>query len=685
MAVAVAAMVVGCAGILAPAQPASAAALTVISGAGSTWANSAIHSWIADVGQAGMTVNYTPNGSTSGRAFFKAGVADWAQSEIPYGVRDGSSFDPPPARGYAYLPDLAGGTAFTYNLHIGGQQVTNLRLSGSVIAGIFTNQITMWNDPLIAADNPGLTLPATPVIPVVRSDGDGSTWQFTQWMLAMQGSSWTAYCAVTGRSPCTATSTYPVQPGTAMVAEAGDAGVAGYVAQAAAEGAIGYTEYAFALQAGFPVAKVLNAAGYYTTPTAGNVGVSLLNAQLNTDQSSPLYLTADLSQVYTDPDPRTYELSSYSYMIVPTDLTNGMTTDKGYTLGQFGSFLLCTGQSQVDVLGYSALPINLVEAGFAQLRRIPGNQVPATDASAIAQCHNPTFSTDGTNTLAATDPMPPACDRQGATQCSTATGGPPNTSIALTASPDPATAGQPVTLTAVEEAADSTHPPGSVQFEVGGTAIGNPVPVNSGGAATTTTTFAAAETESLSAVFTSADATALNTSTGSLSLTVQPAPPNSGTVPLAVTIPVTGTFTLTVDTTDTVTLPVTGLTATGATTPVVVSDTRNTYPGWSVSGQDSDWTGTGSAAGGTIPGNQLGWTPTGTALAPGVTLGPLVTPGSGSGLGFTPQVLAMVHAGLGNGFGTSTLGADLILAIPPVSPAGPYTSGLNITAVPANP
>ena len=156
-------------------------------------------------------------------------------------------------------------------------------------------------------------------------------------------------------------------------------------------------------------------------------------------------------------------------------------------------------------------------------------------------------------------------------------------------------------------------------------------------------------------------------------------------VPLAVTIPVTGTFTLTIDTTDTVTLPVTGLTATGATTPVVVSDTRNTYPGWSVSGQDSDWTGAGSAAGGTIPGNQLGWTPTGTALAPGVALGPLVTPGSGSGLGFTPQVLAMVHAGLGNGFGTSTLGADLILAIPPVSPAGPYTSGLNITAVPANP
>ena len=54
-----------------------------------------------------------------------------------------------------------------YNLLINGRRVTNLRLSGAVIAGIFTNQITMWNDPEITADNPGLTLPATPIIPVV--------------------------------------------------------------------------------------------------------------------------------------------------------------------------------------------------------------------------------------------------------------------------------------------------------------------------------------------------------------------------------------------------------------------------------------------------------------------------------------------------------------------------------------
>jgi phosphate transport system substrate-binding protein len=67
-----------------------------------------------------------------------------------------------------------------YHLTIGGQQVTNLRLSGASIAGIFTNKITMWNDPAIAADNPGLTLPAEPIIPVVRSDSDGGTARTTR-------------------------------------------------------------------------------------------------------------------------------------------------------------------------------------------------------------------------------------------------------------------------------------------------------------------------------------------------------------------------------------------------------------------------------------------------------------------------------------------------------------------------
>jgi len=248
------------------------------------------------------------------------------------------------------------------------------------------------------------------------------------------------------------------------------------------------------------------------------------------------------------------------------------------------------------------------------------------------------------------------------------------TSTSLTASPTPATAGSPVTLTATEIAADNTHPAGSVQFQANGTNIGSPVAVNASGVATTSATFAAAGTESLSAVFTPTPTT-YSGSTGNATLTVVPAGALSGSEPLAVTVPQSGTFTLTVAP-GTVNLTATGLTATGALQPITVSDTRNTFPGWSVTGQAADFTGSGTAAGSTISGNQLGWTPTGT-VSDG-TLGGTV--GVPRGIGSTAAVLA--SAAVGHGFGTSNLGATLNLIIPASAAAGPYTSTLTVTAIP---
>jgi hypothetical protein len=197
-------------------------------------------------------------------------------------------------------------------------------------------------------------------------------------------------------------------------------GVSGYVAQAQSEGAITYVEYSYALNAGFPIAKVLNAAGYYVEPTAPSVAVGLLGAKINSDESSPAYLTQILDGVYDNPDPRTYPLSSYSYMIIPTEVSGTFSEAKGRTLGDFAYYFLCEGQRQAPVLGYSPLPINLVQAGLDQVRRIPGVDVQRID---ISKCNNPTFSADGTNTLADTAPQPQACDKAGATQCGTGTGG----------------------------------------------------------------------------------------------------------------------------------------------------------------------------------------------------------------------------------------------------------------------
>ncbi|MFB6838566.1 phosphate ABC transporter substrate-binding protein PstS [Streptomyces sp. NPDC056361] len=405
--------------LVAPAaQPASAESYVPVSGAGSTWSQNALDQWRANVKQYGMTVNYNGTGSSDGRNQFRNGTVDFAVSEIPYGINDSGVADPPPSRKFSYMPIVAGGTAFMYNLRIGNRRVTNLRLSGENVAKIFTGAITMWNDPALKADNPGIaaSLPARRVVPVVRSDGSGTTAQLTTWMSRKHPALWDAYCRRAGRStPCGPTSNFPVVGGTGFVGQSGSNGVSGYVAQDGNQGTITYVEYSYAVSTtGFPVAKILNAKGYYTEPTAQNVAVSLTEARLNPD------LTQRLDGVYDSTDPRTYPLSSYSYMIVPTAVESNFNPQKGKSLGAFAYYFLCQGQQSVDRLGYSPLPVNLVRAGLDQVRRIPGVVAESID---IRSCKNPTFSSDGTNTLAKTAPMPPACDLKGATQCDTGTGG----------------------------------------------------------------------------------------------------------------------------------------------------------------------------------------------------------------------------------------------------------------------
>src|SRR5262245_35520725 len=400
--------------------PASADTFVPISGSGSTWSQNAVDQWRRNVAQFGLQVNYAGVGSSQGRQAFANRTVDFAVSEIPYGMTDTGTGvpDPPPSRKYAYMPIVAGGTSFMYNLKIGGKRVTNLRLSGETVTKIFTGVITRWNDPAIAADNPALALPAREVRPVVRSDGSGTTAQFTLWMSKQYPSLWNDYCRRVGRAtPCGQTSSYPAAGFKAL---SGSLGVSQAVADRTGEGLITYVEVSYALNLGFPVAKVLNASGYYIEPTAQSVAVALLKARINQDSSSTAYLTQILDAVYRDRDHRTYPLSSYSYMILPTALEAPINADKGRTLGRFAYYFLCEGQRQVDRLGYSPLPINLVRAGLKQVKRIPG-VVP--ESVNISQCNNPTFSPSGKNLLALNAPYPPACDRRGSTQCMTGTGG----------------------------------------------------------------------------------------------------------------------------------------------------------------------------------------------------------------------------------------------------------------------
>ena len=406
------------------AEAAHAATYIPITGTGSTWSQNALDQWRKNVAaNYGMTVNYSGVGSSAGRRDFIQGTVDYAVSEIPFqsAPEDGTTPEKP-ANGFAYMPIVAGGTSFMYNLKIGGKKVTNMRLGGETLTKIFTGVITNWNDPQIAKDNPGLAMPDKAIVPVVRSDGSGSTAQFTLWMSKQHPALWNAFCVSVKRpAPCGLTSQYPTF-GNAK-AQNGSLGVAGYVGQDYGEGAITYVEYSYALKSGFPVAKVLNSAGYYVEPTASSVAVALLKAQINENASSPDYLTQILDGVYNSADARTYPLSSYSYMIVPTEVAGIFTAEKGATLGAFSSYLLCEGQQQAAALGYSPLPMNLVMAASNQVKRIPGANPAGVD---LAKCNNPTFKPGDSpenNQLAITAPQPAACDKQGPDQCTTGTGG----------------------------------------------------------------------------------------------------------------------------------------------------------------------------------------------------------------------------------------------------------------------
>lgn len=398
----------------APGALPGAAAYDPINGSGSTWSANALTTWVGDVASNGVRVNFSAVGSVRGRKEFADRATVFGISETPYTEgRDerSGSLDSSMGRPFTYMPIVAGGTAFMYHVKVGGVPYRGLRLSGDTIAKIFTGRITDWSDPAITRDNNGKALPKKKITVVARSDGSGTTAQFTTWLSSQYGSLWKSYY---GKNAVT--SYWPNKPG--VVLQSGSDQVAGYIAAGYGDGAIGYVEYSYAkAQKDWPVAKVQNAAGYYTLPTDYNVAVALTRAEIETQNKDPrVYLTQKLRGVYRNPDPRTYPLSSYSYMIVPTDTSPPMSTGKGRTLSAFAFYFLCEGQQKAGPLGYSPLPLNLVQAGFAQVKRVPGAENQNLNPS---KCRNPTFDMNNPsrNLLAVKAPAIPACDKVGQGPC----------------------------------------------------------------------------------------------------------------------------------------------------------------------------------------------------------------------------------------------------------------------------
>lgn len=403
-----------------------AAAQELLQGTGSTWSQNAVDQWAADVKARGAEVAYGGGGSSKGRSDFANSTNDFAISEIPYQGTDERGQSDASGRKYAYMPIVAGGTSFMYQLKRGNELIRNLRLSGETVAKIFTGKITMWNDPQITADNNKVEMPAKKIQVIVRSDGSGTTAQFTSWMNAQYQALWRDYC----RCDRKMVSYYPTNASN-ISARSQSTGVADTIAASYGDGAIGYVEFSYAANKNFPVAKVLNAAGYYTAPNAYYVAVALTKAQIETQNTDPnVYLTQKLEGVYANPDARTYPLSSYSYMILPIDPNDRrITPGKANTFATFAHHFLCEGQQKAPQLGYSPLPVNLVSAGFDQVKRFTKMNPAWLGNMDVTKCNNPTFdpANPNRNKLAEIAPVPDACDKQGQGPCGGDNNAPPGT------------------------------------------------------------------------------------------------------------------------------------------------------------------------------------------------------------------------------------------------------------------
>jgi phosphate transport system substrate-binding protein len=284
----------------------------------------------------GKSVSYNPTGSGAGREQFIAGHVDFAGADSPL-IADQIG---PAARrcngNPAWdLPLVFGPVALAYDL----PGVPTLILSSDALAKIFSGRMTNWNDPILAALNPGIALPDIKIAPIYRVDSSGTTDNVQKYMTVAAPQSWTKGVGT------------EFQGG---VGE-GAAKSAGVIqAVQATRGAIGYVEKGFADQAGVPYAQIDTGNGVVplTNETAGNA----INATSFVAAGNDLVL--DMDSMYNTQQPNAYPLVLATYEIV---------CSKGYDPGiavAIKSFLTVaanSGQAGLSSAGYVPLPDKVKE------------------------------------------------------------------------------------------------------------------------------------------------------------------------------------------------------------------------------------------------------------------------------------------------------------------------------------
>ncbi len=405
----------------AATPPAGASNQPVVLGSGSSYAAVALDQWTAQVASFyGDNINYQTSSSVIGLNDYAQGQLNFAASEIGYSTGQSAYTPQPPYSPYQYLPDVAGATCLMYNLTGStGQPITNLNLSEPVLLDIFTGQIQSWNDPQITALNPGVPLPSTPIIKAYRSDASGENYIFSDYFTTLSGSQWNAFTAAMG-TPSGAQAIFPT-PSDGQGGVHGIYNITGFEGENGSDvaseyvndnsGSITYVETAYALRLHRPCANVLNPAGQFVQPSETADAIALTADQLQPD------LEQILTNVFLNPNPASYPISAYSYLI--TQVSPQPSAAIGAEMGQFIQFIACRGQIAAGTLGYSPIPPNLVSDDFAAVNRLNGaTQLPTPTA---ANCPNP-YLTGGLQVAGVPTTAPPVTAGSGAALAGTGSG-----------------------------------------------------------------------------------------------------------------------------------------------------------------------------------------------------------------------------------------------------------------------
>ncbi len=326
-----------------PTAPAPPTGDVKLQGAGATFPAPLYQTWFETYGgqYPNIQVDYQANGSGAGIKAITEGTVDFGASDAA--MKDEEVAALPSGVTVLHVPTALGAVVVIFN--VSGLAAVNL--DGDTVCGMFLGTITTWNDPKIAALNPGATLPATPVTVVHRSDGSGTTNAFTTYLDTVCPD-WHGTVGA-GKE---------VNWPTGIGAQGND-GVAGSVKQT--DGTVGYVELNYATQAGLTSAALKNADGKFVAGSTDGVTAAA--------EAAVADFPADFRQapIINGAGADTYPIAAYTYLLIPVEWSDAT---KASAMIAFTAWALTEGQAAETGLGYAPLPADIQSKALGELHKV---------------------------------------------------------------------------------------------------------------------------------------------------------------------------------------------------------------------------------------------------------------------------------------------------------------------------